>query len=1231
MNEIFEYDKKSNNMKSVLITVTQTLPDLSVDMISAAVTSTDTENVLNMTWTVKNIGTGNTTTALWRDALYVTSASRTLQYDVNIIRNKALLVQRAYQLSYGVTLPISVYGPVNIKLLVDRYYQTADSDRHNNEREYGPVDVPLIANDIELVEIYQKHAGDILSGSQLSFSWTISNKGTSIPENAVWQVKIILSRRLKTLYPNLVSETVLQNGPLRSGQNYITNYTIKVPETEVGAVFLHVIINPTQNIFEGPYTKNNAKYLQLDIRSAPSPDFSVKELNATVITSTAASQNILVVSWTVINLGNTMNTARRWVDSVYLGYNMTKHLEIIGETLNLLESFNIYAALETQQSYSMMKQILLHRNTVGKIYVYLFTDSMNNVVEFNAEDNNVRYYEHAIKINNHEAAKLSVSVNALEPSSSQTFFSGKEMWIHYEVNNTGSEATCTTSWNDEVYLANSENLDKTAVLESGVKVKVVNHIGMLFPQESYSMNISITVPYELPGNSFVYVFTNIESGEASTASCYSNTNSINGFVSSQKFVTVQDNLPNIFPTIHAQIAQKQGGEPYTLEYNVSNDGETSWSGHRYDAVYISDDIVLDPFDQKLESALIKTHLDVNETILESVTVFIPYNLKTKNYFLIVAVDARNDIYELNEQDNLADLALNIIEVITSDIAVLDVTASHNVTIGDTMIMNWNIINYGSQVATGYVCDTAYLSSDAVWDIKDEQIGDTMCGHRAIRPFNYSTGYNETISSLVPLLSDGTYTAVVKTRSNIFDSYLENNIGFANKMTYISVEKIYLGNIISCGFINSSGREYLIPDVPADKSLIVKVTGTNMNTGINVKLKFRAPATDFDFDVTSANPTKTNQTVVLQNTREGDYYILLNNAESSSTGLLTTKITLEVKLAHFEILTTMPTKASKQGNVTVRLDGTLFPEDAKAVLFNNNRSLNAFAVYHFSSTLVYATFDMTTSVFGEIFSVRVSSLYLNRSTSLPDVLEIVHGIPGKIKASISVPSALRPGENALVYIDVFNEGDTDILAPIIVVGTNEIGHLKFVSNLKITDYEQRHVMVVGSSQGPGGILPPREYCRLQFEAKQIDTNITGNLQVTVSVIDTASNDEHIYVSMKENMKISHYNDIAWTKVWNNFLEYVGISWSSLHWKVSQISTQMSVAGRRIYELSDFISFMLDMADSPNVDDIITNEVDLKPTTADLPEVILDLHRHMPAKTGLRELTGVFGRGWIAPLW
>ena len=1228
-HDIFEFDKKDNNIKSKVVTIYQALPDLAIESLSAVIASSPAGNDLHVNWTVVNNGPGRTLQMSWRDVVYVKSDGgsqfRDLVYNWNVDLNQPLTERNTYSVSQTINLPMKVYGNVVVTVHVDKYGRTADKNRSNNEMQKRGINVPLHTPDLELNQIDKVGTNEIYSGSTVRIRWKVTNIGVPVSQNSIWEEQLTLSSSFSSLTPRLAFTEIRHDVPLGTGDNYDSNTTLAIPDNVVGEMFLHVIIDPNNKVFEGPNKANNAKYISLNIQSPPSPDFTVIDVKAEIVQSTSIKQTFVSVSWTVKNIGNSMKVERRWKDSVYLSNNV--HLTEATESQNLLflKSFDVDASLQTQQVYKMSKSILLPENVVGNYYVYLMTDSNANIIELNGEDNNFAHTEQGIEITLPPSAKLSININSIGLENSASVVTGKESWIAFTVANTGDAGTIVTSWQDVVYLMNFPNADKEAVLQNGIKLATIGHLGSLRPSDSYNVNATFTFPNDFSGDAYLYVFTlsgvdgAIEPGTA-------------GHQTSSKFTVTVGKRPNLVPILDSTVSEQNGGEPYVLEYNVTNKGEADASESRFDAVFLSDDIVLDPFDKRLVTQTTSTSMKVNDTTSESVSVFLPFDLESKNYVLILVVDIRNDIHESNEQDNTAWKTLNIRERVSTDIAVVDVSAPTDATFGDKMDITWKLRNLGQRQAKGYKCDTAYISNDKEWDISDEQVGSTVCGYITIDPFTSASDDKAgSIRASVPLVPDDSYTAIVKSRSNILDNYLENNVGYNNITTHISLAKLELEKSEIFSLQRNEEKAYRIPDVPAEETLIVRITSNNQNNFNDLRIRFNKPATKYEFDATTSDPFLSSQYLVLPNTKYGDYYVLVGYTGSTSANPSMSQVTIEAKLAKFEILNTSPSKAAPLGHLTLKCEGTLLPEDVKVSLANKDKDIYAKEVFRFSSTMAWATFDLKQTSVGEMYSVTLSSEYLNLTTSLSDILEIVDGTPGRGKASLSLPAALRPGERGLVYVDIQNEGDSDMIAPIIVVTTNAVGHLKLITNLKNTEYQKRHVLLASPTEGPAGILPPKAYSRLIFDAKQIDTDVIGRVLISVSIIEPSATQEHDYIKLKDTLKFTHYGAEAWDKVWNNFISNVGSSWFTLSKKVSTIANQMSLAGRRVHELSDFVTFLLDMSDAPKGDSYITKVTDLFVEINESPQVTLEITRYVSPKIGLRSMSGFLGQGWVVTHW
>src|SRR5439155_4371297 len=103
----------------------------------------------------------------------------------------------------------------------------------------------------------------------------------------------------------------------------------------------------------------------------------------------------------------------------------------------------------------------------------------------------------------------------------------------------------------------------------------------------------------------------------------------------------------------------------------------------------------------------------------------------------------------------------------SDLVVQSITLPLSAMSGDPIHLTWQVANVGINPASGSWSDTAYLSSDNIWDINDRPIG-RFTFNGTVQPGDFYTG---TLDAKLPPATPGSYRIIV--RSDIFDDVLES--------------------------------------------------------------------------------------------------------------------------------------------------------------------------------------------------------------------------------------------------------------------------------------------------------------------------------------------------------------------------------------------------------------------------------------------------------------------------
>lgn len=491
---------------------------------------------------------------------------------------------------------------------------------------------------------------------------------------------------------------------------------------------------------------------------------------------------------------------------------------------------------------------------------------------------------------------------------------------------------------------------------------------------------------------------------------------------------------------------------------------------------------------------------------------------------------------------------------------------------------WGLRNNGSVIATGYKCDTVYLSEDDLWDVTDYQLGETQCGLVTIHPYdqNLRNDLPFQLKEITPFVAQQDYTGIVRSRSNIRDLNLANNIGRTQGSVSIRAQSISLNSPTGITLRQGQDKVYRIDGIPSEETLVATLKADAQNTYHDLFLRHDKPPTGFDYDAFSQRALSVDQKCVVRSTRNGTYYLRIESSRSKMQGEYSVEVL--VKIATFEISEIAPTKAAPLGNVTLRLSGTVIGYAVEAFIYHDSTLSelhSARNVYWFSSEEVYATFDITGFPFG-MYTVRLLNRVSATVAELAGSFEITDGLPGQVSLHVIPPRPLRVGENGQLSVFIQNVGNTDILSPLISVSSEgnvliRLLHGSIQSDSVGTVASYQSV----ASSGPAGILPPGGDSQLYFQV--IPGSFIGSEKFLVAVIPDLPL-PHAYLSEKNALRPANVPEDVWDTIWSNALLAVGSTWTSLQEQTSDVATQMSlVHNRRPLSTDEIMEYALRVAD------------------------------------------------------
>lgn len=218
-------------------------------------------------------------------------------------------------------------------------------------------------------------------------------------------------------------------------------------------------------------------------------------------------------------------------------------------------------------------------------------------------------------------------------------------------------------------------------MEKGTKLKEFSHIGGLAAQSFYEIRSNASIPRGFGSSAFIYGFADIDIpytpldiDEGSNVTQPNVTQPTVRPTEPTGIIITEGLLPDLQGSLGSTKVETRGGQPLIVTFNVTNTGEFSAQGVWYNALYLSQDLLFDPFDLRLGTVR-ASYLSVNDTLSLSSEVFIPFDTLDMEYYLLLLVDSKNTIWESDEQNNEASLLIKINKTSSSDLAVLSVSSS----------------------------------------------------------------------------------------------------------------------------------------------------------------------------------------------------------------------------------------------------------------------------------------------------------------------------------------------------------------------------------------------------------------------------------------------------------------------------------------------------------------------------------------------------------------------------
>jgi len=557
-------------------------PDLAVTSLTVprVIFAGDTVPV---SFTVKNIGTAPTTENSWQDQiLLIPDTVLNLSEAVvlaDIDRDGNLQIDSSYQVSIPVVIPHDAIGKYYIFAYADRWRQVFENNfEFNNIRSSDSISIVGVAPDLTVTSVIVPPNGN--SGMPLPVEWTVRNVGVGVTYETTWSDAVFLSP--SSPFNEGDATRLLQvdhDGALAHDSSYHVSTRLVLPNGISGPYYVFVRTDNSHSVFENGATENNVgrSDTTINVTLSPWPDLQVSAVRAPEHVSAGKQAS---VSWTVTNTGVGPTISDGWTDRVYISADSIWG----GSHIDLTDAAHI-SALAPGSSYSQTATVTIPPTVSGTAYIYVMTDVDDVVYENTGEGNNVSGSDSLI-VQGYPPVDLTVTSFSIP----DTGTSGDTLTLLWTVRNAGSGRTISDSWSDVLYIASDSVFDA----DTDVVVGRLDHEGALDSAGTYTRMFPITLPNDLSGPYYWFVQTDKEGRSGDTALR-------NNVLRSPRAMYIRLlPLPDLSVVSVVTADSVNAGQPTMVRWTVQNiGGGPARNSYWDDAVYLSEDSILDKADQKL--------------------------------------------------------------------------------------------------------------------------------------------------------------------------------------------------------------------------------------------------------------------------------------------------------------------------------------------------------------------------------------------------------------------------------------------------------------------------------------------------------------------------------------------------------------------------------------------------------------------------------------------------------
>jgi 6-phosphogluconolactonase (cycloisomerase 2 family) len=1095
-NQLYESPFEDNNIGSDVVNIYLTPPpDLKADFIEPSDSSTifSPGNNISFTFKYTNIG-ANPADNSFTNAIYRRNPAgdSVLLFNDNFsFPSTQLAFGEFIQKSNSYSIPQNLSdGEYNLVFSADNSNSLFEYLSENNNSVRSKKRFKIRNPDLTIDEITLPDSAR--SGQSISISWKVRNIGEGkllSNYNRIDKIYISPSPVFNISNATFLKEQVVAEN-LNPGEASSRTADVVIPNGISGTYYLFVFVDNSNLLSENGLNSNNSRSRSLPLKLSSYPDLRI--ISVSVPDSVKGGTKI-PVRFTVKNFGAAEATGTTWLDRVFVSRNPVYTPSACFQ----LGSFTRTQSLASGATYTISDSVLTYMiGPMGLVdldygFFHIVSDATNQVYEYNSDGNNSLVSD-SVYFFCPGHADLSVE----NYYSSDSAIAGSQASAWWTVKNLGNNTSgwSYNFWYDGIFLSRDTVWDP-----SDLFVNDWTYPGPLAKNQTYSDNKTFTIPYGTSGNYYLLLVTDHKryiKKDPNRANNYK-LNRINPSAAPKPFKVIPYVNADIENQVLMSPANAISGQALAVKYSIKNTGlgRTNVSTWK-DALYLSNNSILDPSDFQLGYQNHSGFLNPGEVYTDSITVVVPLSY-SGNYVLILKSDNDNVVFEANsESNNVSYTYISASVPAPGDLIVTNISSTDTIFAGDSLAINYSIVNQGVNPVSGFFTDGVFLSEDENWDAGDASVAANL--KTSFIPAGGSKNWAVKAIPSNPKLGLNQIIVRADVLNNIPETNEQNNNAVSGAQLYVDARNLPLNSFLNRGIPDNQFIYYKVK-VPGNlfgQTLLITVKGDSLHASNELYVRYGALPTRNSADFSFSVPNYANQEILVPEADSGYYYIGLSGV---STLTPQQQIKLSARILPFAITRVFQNRGGNTGSVTVELTGSKFGSNMMVRLEKAGQTpIMATNLIFINSSRVFVSFNLREKALGLYDVVAIKGLentrlsgsftveagsgggfYIGGQNGVGGVSSeagpgcdpnAAFGLNAQVQVTVDHPATTRINRLNAMTIRFGNAGNVDIPVPTRMLYALAGAPLGFtVADLSLN--QQELYLEFKEANGPPGILRP----------------------------------------------------------------------------------------------------------------------------------------------------------------